>query len=306
MGRVTHQTTAAPPPSLPIKHFSHPHDLHPLPSNYPQNLAGLCSACKLPSSGMMYTCPPCNFILHQSCAQLPKLITHPAHGGCNLSLITKSSYPGGLFSCDACSRFGDGWSYHCSHCSYDLHVRCSIKPLKIRHRAHPCDLNLTFQTPYANSKGFSCDICRLIGEKQWLYRCDSCQFDVHMDCTASQLQILQHHHALPSSNTSHYHSQLMHSASTGGIPSHHGFNQFQGPVNPGGFNGPVPSNQHLMQNNQQPIGGGFGSNLLMAAMGGVVEGVMQQVAVTAVQEVIGAGDVGGGDAGASSGDVSSY
>ncbi|XP_075499966.1 uncharacterized protein LOC142538534 [Primulina tabacum] len=273
MGRVTNQTTAAPLPSLTIKHFSHPHDLHPLPSNYPQNLAGLCSACKLPSSGMMYTCPPCNFILHQSCAQLPKLITHPAH---------------------------------CSHCSYDLHVRCSIKPLKIRHRAHPCDLNLTFQTPYANSKGFSCDICRMIGEKQWLYRCDSCQFDVHMDCTASQLQILHHHQALPSSNTSHYHSQLMHSASTAGIPSHHGFNQFQGPVNPGGFNGPVPANQHLMQNNQQPIGGGFGSNLLMDAMGRVVEGVMQQVAATAVQEVIGAGDVGGGDAGALSGDVSSY
>lgn len=45
----------------------------------------------------------------------------------------------------------------------------------------------------------------------------------------------------------------------------------------------------------------------MAAMGGVVEGVMQQVAATAVQEFIGGrGDGGGGDAEASSGDVSSY
>lgn len=99
----------------------------------------------------------------------------------------------------------------------------------------------------------------------------------------------------------------MQSSSTGGIPSHHGFNQFQGPVNPGGFHGYVPSNQHMMQNNQRPMGGGLGSNLLTAAMGGVVEGVMQQVAATAVQEFIGGrGDGGGGDAEASSGDASSY
>ncbi|KZV18163.1 hypothetical protein F511_19114 [Dorcoceras hygrometricum] len=302
MVRVTNQTTAAPLPSSPIRHFSHPHDLHPIPSNYSQNLAGLCSSCKLQPSGTMYTCPPCSFILHQSCVKLPQLITHPAHSGCHLSLLTMSSYPGGIFSCDACGRRGDGWSYHCSRCGYDLHVRCSIKPLNIRHRSHPCDLKLTFQTPYVDSKGFSCDICRLIGENQWLYRCASCQFDAHMDCTASPRQILQHQHSLPSSNTAH-HSQLMHSASTGGIPSHHGFGQFQGPVNHGGFYGSVPTSNHpmMMHNNiQRPTGGGLGSNLVTAALGGVVEGVMQQVAATAVQEVI-SGDAGGG-----SGDVLSY
>lgn len=100
---------------------------------------------------------------------------------------------------------------------------------------------------------------------------------------ASQPQILQHHHSLPRTNASHNHIQLLHSASTGGIPpSRYGFNQFQGPVNPGGFNGYVPSNQHMMQNNPPRMGGGFGSNLLTAA----VEGAVQQVAQTAVQEVI--------------------
>ncbi|KAK4436801.1 hypothetical protein Salat_0014000 [Sesamum alatum] len=341
MGRVTNPTpaAAAPPPSSPLMHFSHHHELHPLSLYNPQTL---CSGCKLPSSGTMYACKPCSFTLHHSCAKLPQLITHPSHGGCTLSLLTTASYPGGIFSCDACSRFGDGWSYHCSRCEYDLHVTCASKPLKIRHQAHiSCELELTFKNPYANSNGFSCDICRRIGSKQWLYRCNSCEFDVHLDCTAAAPPpVLQHHHSFPpaaslynnqlthSASTGgimNIHSQfpappppaaapqvngfvgppqphLMHSASTGGIGNPHGYgvNQFPGQVNAGQIPGSVlPGNQQITQ---PARGDGLGSNLMMAAMQGFVEGAFQGVGQTLVQEVIGGGGGGGGDAG----DGSSY
>ncbi|KAI3455097.1 hypothetical protein Pfo_011760 [Paulownia fortunei] len=350
MGRVNKQTPAAAPPSSPLVHFTHPHELHPLSLYNPQTP---CSGCKLQSSGIMYTCKPCNFTLHQSCAKLPQLITHPSHGGCSLSLLTTASYPGGIFSCDACSRRGDGWSYHCTRCEYDLHVTCASKPLKIRHQAHSsCELELTFKNPYMNSSGFSCDICRKIGSKQWLYRCNSCEFDVHLDCTTVPQSMLQHHHSFPAAASLHHHQlmhsastggmnihsqfsapppataqvngfvgpqpHLMHSASTGGIGNPYGVNQFQGPVNAGQVYGSVPGNQHMMmhngnmgpmQNNQPPSGSGLGSNLMMAAMQGLVEGAFQGVGQTVVQEVIGGGGAdagGGGSTDGGGGDMSSY
>ncbi|KAK6148008.1 hypothetical protein DH2020_018920 [Rehmannia glutinosa] len=286
MGRVTNPTPAAAPPSSPLMHLAHPHELHPLSLYNPQ---ALCSGCKLQSSGIMYTCKPCAFTLHQSCAELPQLITHPSHGGCTLSLLTVSAYPGGVFNCDACSRRGDGWSYHCTRCEYDLHITCAAKPLKIRHQAHiSCELNLTFKNPYMNTNGFSCHICRRIGSNQWLYRCNSCEFDVHLDCTTvNHRPTLQHHHSLPAAAQVNGfvgpQPHLMHSASTGGIGN---LNQFQGQVYGSG-----PGNQQMMMMQN----GNMGSNLMMAATQGFVDGVFQGVGQTIVQEVIGGGADGIGD-----------
>ncbi|KAH6797206.1 hypothetical protein C2S52_021760 [Perilla frutescens var. hirtella] len=327
MGRVNSQTPAAAPPSSTLKHFTHPHELHPLSVYNPQTL---CSGCKLQSSGIMYTCTPCNFTLHQSCAKLPQLITHPSHGGCNLSLLTASTYPGGRFSCNACGHTDDSWNYHCARCEYDLHVSCASKPLKIRLQSHAsCDLDLTFKNPYVNSKGFSCDICRKIGSGQWLYRCNSCEFDVHLDCTNAVPQpMLQHQRSAPPAvaGASHHHmSQLMHSASVGvGGGGMNAYGQFAAPPHAAAqvnsFVRP-PQQPHLMhsastgaivpygpmagaaQNINQPArGGGLGGNIMVAALQGFVEGAFQGVGQAALQEVIGGG--GGGDAGG--GDMSSY
>ncbi|XP_047338748.1 uncharacterized protein LOC124942313 isoform X2 [Impatiens glandulifera] len=185
MGKLNH------PPF--ITHFSHPHPLElcnlDLPNNQTHYLppSSSCSACSLPlSSGYIYICKTCpNFSLHLSCSQLPPSITHPSHPYHPLFLTPTSTYPGGQFSCDACKIHSAGFSYHCSSCSFDLHIKCVIRPLIKNHHLHPHPLDLTFAPPYGDGSGFSCDVCRHVGTSHWLYRCKDCEFDVHLDCPSS-------------------------------------------------------------------------------------------------------------------------
>nr|XP_027124532.1 uncharacterized protein LOC113741237 [Coffea arabica] len=192
MGRIDNA------PSPKMKHFSHPHELELWSSttsfqSHQQTLMPTdstttttilrCSACQLPSTENMYICRPCNFSLHVSCAQFPRVFNHPAHKNHVLTLLPVAAYAGGIFNCDACNRRGNGFSYHCGSCEYDLHVLCASKPLRFTHPSHFCQLELTFTNPYGNAKGFSCDVCHKFGSKQWLYRCSACEFDVHLDCT---------------------------------------------------------------------------------------------------------------------------
>ncbi|KAL3815032.1 hypothetical protein ACJIZ3_016300 [Penstemon smallii] len=54
-------------------------------------------------------------------------------------------------------------------------------PLSVTNTLHAHRLNLTFESPYG-TKSFSCDICKRNGADHWLYRCDSCGFDAHLNC----------------------------------------------------------------------------------------------------------------------------
>ncbi|GER53780.1 cysteine/Histidine-rich C1 domain family protein [Striga asiatica] len=169
-----------------------PHVLHPILHYDPNNSA--CSICQLQSSGLMLTCKTCNLSLlhqacaefHQACARLPRSLPHPSHAGsCGLPLsLAHCAYPGGKFICDGCRQTGERWGYHCAKCNYDLHERCAVRPQRIRHRAHAsCELALIFKGPFPNSLGFVCDVCRQPGENDlWRYRCQNCDFDVHLDC----------------------------------------------------------------------------------------------------------------------------
>lgn len=308
-------------PNLSLKHFSHPHELELCTQL--QDLSP-CSGCRLPPLGQMYICNPCNFTLHLSCAKFPQLITHPSHPNHPLNLLPTSKYPGGRFNCDACNHRGDGFSYHCGNCEFDLHVICATRPFKITHQLHQCLLELTFKNPYTGAKGFSCDVCRKIGTKQWLYRCPACEFDVHLDCStaaprqaiqapASQPTALQHHHSFPGATNQFQQptmgtqarpnqymqaplgvgqvrpNQLFHSASTSAIPQQ----QFQQvPI----MQGQVRPNQYM-----QPPGAnnGFGNGLMNAAIQGLVEGAAQQVGQTFMQGIIGGGNNGDGNEGSS-------
>ncbi|KAF2322229.1 hypothetical protein GH714_008908 [Hevea brasiliensis] len=178
MGRLNHDSR--------IHHFSHPHPLE-LSNNNLQSLSPHttpCSACKLQSSGWIYSCKPCNFTLHLSCSQLPSLINHPGHPIHLLTLLPTPAYPGGAFNCDGCGSDGHGFSYHCNKCGFDVHATCAQNPLSLAHQSHPHNLHLTFHPPY-HTKGFSCDICQKIGSNHWLYRCGPCEFDAHLECAMS-------------------------------------------------------------------------------------------------------------------------
>lgn len=71
--------------------------------------------------------------------------------------------------------------------------------MRVTHPNHPHPLGLTFASPYGEKLGFSCDVCSRIGSgDQWLYRCVSCEFDVHLQCATAKVPTppaVQHHHS---------------------------------------------------------------------------------------------------------------
>lgn len=184
-----------------INHFSHPH--HPLELITHEDFAPsqLCSGCKIQATtGSVYTCKSCNFFLHIECSQMPQQINHPFDKEHTSTLHSNPIYPEGNFRCDACGETGDGFCYHCKTCGTDLHILCAVLPqCVVAHWSHHHQLELQFSPPYPG-KSFRCDICKKIGANQWLYRCNTCGFDAHINCT--KLQVPPHQNPTTSSNYS--------------------------------------------------------------------------------------------------------
>ncbi|PHU30125.1 hypothetical protein BC332_02218 [Capsicum chinense] len=184
-----------------MNHFSHPQ--HTLELITQQNFVPslLCSACKMQATGSVYTCKSCNFFLHIECSQMPQQLNHPFDKEHNFTLLPKPVYPEGNFRCDACGETGDGFSYHCESCGTDLHILCAVLPQCVTHWSHHHQLELYFSSPYPDNS-FRCDICKNFGANQWLYRCDTCGFDAHMNCTKLLIPPHQSHfHQNPTSST---------------------------------------------------------------------------------------------------------
>ncbi|KAK4414406.1 hypothetical protein Salat_2853600 [Sesamum alatum] len=294
---------ADPSNQTPIIHFSHPHPLQL------QNLPPLahpppCSACKLDAAGTIYTCIECNFLLHPKCYQLPQQIKHPFDQNHALSLHPKPVYPEGLFSCDACGNQGDGFSYHCSPCGVDLHTTCASLPMNFTHHCHHHSLCLTFSAPYPGNT-FSCDVCKRTSSGTWIYRCSTCEFDVHLTCVATVIQ--------PAPKFSATRSVVP--------PQPSGV--FMNPTNTGVYGAPVlqpvvvgqPQGQFLAtpyNNMNQPgygavrpvNGGGLGGQLAVAAVSGLTGGIAQSATQALLQGVFGGDGSGGGGGGDGGGGVS--
>ncbi|PIN25182.1 hypothetical protein CDL12_02080 [Handroanthus impetiginosus] len=177
MGRMTSE-----PQTEPTKtHFSHEHPLKLITYHQTLNLSSLCSGCKLKPSGTIYSCTVCDYFLHKKCFEMPKKISHPFLKDHSFTLLPEPAYNEGLFNCDACGETGTGFSYHCKPCSIDLHILCAAMPLSVTHGGHVHKLELTFESPY-DTKDFCCDICKSLGSNHWLYRCNLCGFDAHLNC----------------------------------------------------------------------------------------------------------------------------
>ncbi|EYU27101.1 hypothetical protein MIMGU_mgv1a018252mg, partial [Erythranthe guttata] len=163
-------------------HFSHPHPLKPIAYQQTLNLTSPCAACKLKPSGMIYTCTVCkDYFLHKQCFEMPRKIDHLCHEK-PLTLLPKTGYAKGYFVCDGCGQTGDGFSYNCDPCGYDLHMLCALMPLFATHESHVHKLDLTFESPEP-TKSFACGICGNPGSRQlWLYRCKLCEFNAHLNC----------------------------------------------------------------------------------------------------------------------------
>lgn len=102
------------------------------------------------------------------------------------------------FICDLCFKIGEGPTYHCKTCKYDLHpVCCTLQPTlrSCLHPEHP--LTLMPKNHHASSRK-KCDGCRnALADGEWSYRCESCNFDVHALCAKLREKIVTSFHHYP-------------------------------------------------------------------------------------------------------------
>ncbi|VYS58661.1 unnamed protein product [Arabidopsis thaliana] len=104
----------------------HEHTLAVFPSQDPQT----CSLCAFKHSNLVfYICPPCDFIVHQSCFSLPHVIRISRHLHC---ISFTHSFPKGDCICGVCRRKinNDYGGYHCikNGCLYAVHSKCATQP----------------------------------------------------------------------------------------------------------------------------------------------------------------------------------
>ncbi|KAI3498564.1 hypothetical protein L1887_34340 [Cichorium endivia] len=105
------------------KHFSHSHNLV---MHQPHETANIsCSGCNSLLKGTTYVCWQCNFMLHEQCFRAPRSLKHPSHPSHPLTLLPYPTYPSNSFYCNSCKLPGNGLSYSCSDCEFDLHVNCA-------------------------------------------------------------------------------------------------------------------------------------------------------------------------------------
>ncbi|CAI9103226.1 OLC1v1001674C1 [Oldenlandia corymbosa var. corymbosa] len=181
-----------------LSHFSHRHPLELL--EVEEKDALLCSGCELQLQGAAYNCtkPSCDFILHDSCTDLPRQLKHNSHPKHRLILQFHPPYRG-EFTCNACGDVGHGFSYHCSTCNFDLHVECASLP-EVENREdheHPFVLLYSSSFPATKDDGkgkkaaemqslFNCYVCDgPVENGRWMYRCSGCPRGAHLDCVSS-------------------------------------------------------------------------------------------------------------------------
>ncbi|KAB1211717.1 hypothetical protein CJ030_MR6G022433 [Morella rubra] len=175
-----------------LLHFSHPHTLHLGNCNL---LEYSCIACneKGGGSGPFYSCYPCEYHLHKSCADrmepLPQEIEHhPFHPGHRLTLVDRPP----LTRCNSCDtvRWSTEKYFHCDQCHIYMCTICFPLKQRIKYKSHPHFLRFVESLP---SSIIICDasdsICKSLSYLEELrstqgygFQCVECNFKIHLLC----------------------------------------------------------------------------------------------------------------------------
>ncbi|KAJ0693249.1 putative chromatin regulator PHD family [Helianthus annuus] len=122
-----------------------------------------------------------------------------------LSLFPSPTYKSGSFRCDSCDKIGSGFCFCCSNCEFDLHIHCAYNTLnpksstslpdEVELKSHPNHpLKLLPKPPYISGRRL-CDVCGTKCDPNGeLYRCDVCNYDVHVTCTTLQESVCREDH----------------------------------------------------------------------------------------------------------------
>jgi hypothetical protein len=173
-----------------LQHFSH---RHPLIFNEDRprihRYLDICRGCREKVSGPHYSCEKCSlFILHKSCAELPRELRHPLHRKHPLHLELENR----AVKCECCNRStAAGFIYSCFYCKFNLHAKCASLPLTIQAESHAHTLTLM-----RRSVSFTCDACGKEG-KGMFYSCALCPFLVHLECASFPLIVKHIRHTHP-------------------------------------------------------------------------------------------------------------
>ncbi|XP_071709055.1 uncharacterized protein [Rutidosis leptorrhynchoides] len=179
------------PKNLGIKHFSHPHGL--VKVNLKRGKKQIaCSGCEETLVGKGYACVEenCGFQLDESCFNLEKEIQHKSHPPHKLTLLSKSPYQNhDTFICSACFEVGSGFTYHCSICEFDLHVKCANLKETVKRDDHDHELKLFYECPLKGDEyTFYCDACnRVVHRDHWTYYCKECDYGTHLNCVDREI-----------------------------------------------------------------------------------------------------------------------
>ncbi|KAK4790426.1 hypothetical protein SAY86_017730 [Trapa natans] len=178
-----------------FKHFIHHHALRPFKAREAGEISysRTCSSCRGDlTAGSAYRCskPRCDFFLHGSCFSLPPQLHHVSHPSHPLKLLSTPPYPGKDFICNACGETSSAYTYHCSDCTYDLHVACAHLPHSVIRQDHPHPLNLHFpglahenENENTDDKIRCCSVCHgSVADQCWAYACEKCSFSTHLGC----------------------------------------------------------------------------------------------------------------------------
>ncbi|CAH8305735.1 unnamed protein product [Eruca vesicaria subsp. sativa] len=113
-------------PVLSVHHPNwHEHSL----ALFPRQTSLCCNLCALPHSDCpFYICPPCDFVAHQNCLNLPRVIRISRH---HHRLSFTPSFDHGDWSCGVCRKkiHNDYGGYSCTRngCSYAAHSKCATQ-----------------------------------------------------------------------------------------------------------------------------------------------------------------------------------
>ncbi|KAK6941932.1 DC1 [Dillenia turbinata] len=234
------------------------------------------------------------------------------------------------FQCKACALQGTGFAYSCNFCQLYYHTNCLKLPEFTRHVDHPCPLKLEFSPPYGNPKIFGCNGCGKRGYDHWLYRCNTCEYDLHLACVTSvpepqsqpqNLNQLVHHsgyqnqtsqHSIPISAVPANNMVLMSTRTTvateptnlmymnrgtgmnANQPGNYGYNQQAVLMQPNGMVMGVPQGGPMMGSRSGLGQSAFGNGVMGVVVAGVVTGIAEGSGQEIVQGVVGGFDDGSG------------
>ncbi|XP_059460246.1 protein VACUOLELESS GAMETOPHYTES-like [Corylus avellana] len=164
-----------------IQHFSHEHDL--ILSNEELMKDELCDGCVQLISTPFYSCTQCNFLLHSRCAQLPRNKWHPLHPHSLILISIRSKYYFASFSCKACQRLSNGFSYVCGTCYFGFDLQCCSIPKTMKHEGHQHSLSL------AVDSNRRCHVCNVTSnDKPCMLVCTYCDFALGFECATLPLE----------------------------------------------------------------------------------------------------------------------